>query len=575
MKDNGFYNLIADFGSSEMRYLKKAFIHVIWIPLLFILRIIKSGINTIVRLIRNLSEEIRNERADFNSDLKIARKIYKNNKRTDINEKESSSEMIIRFIKAAFSKHKGFLKHSFNIILPITAILILLAVTSYNKSLDFALRVIYNDTDIGYIENEQVFKDAENIIKTRLSLGNQEYSSKVVSQPEYKISVVRPNELTDSAEICEKIIENSDSGLITACGVYIDGKFLCSVKNESDASYVFKNKIADYCKDNQIDTNNSKYMVDILEEIKYVQGLYSGSTVMTSEEIEEFINTHKKSESSTYTFKYGDSLDSILKKYKLSDEQFYALNPKIKKDSPVSSGTKLNVIKSIPYINITVSETKIETKEIKFDTIEIKTNKLYQGISKTVTEGVNGKKKITNLITYINGEKISEKEISSVITKKAVDEKIYIGTKPVPSFVQLNGVAEGTFIWPAVGVDYVTSEFGYRILYDELNFHRGLDISGAAALGKPIIASAAGTVELVTSGDTGYGYSVLIDHGNGVKTRYGHCLADSIIVNVGDTVEQGQMIAQVGSTGNSTGPHLHFEIIYNGAYTNPLDYLTR
>ena len=134
---------------------------------------------------------------------------------------------------------------------------------------------------------------------------------------------------------------------------------------------------------------------------------------------------------------------------------------------------------------------------------------------------------------------------------------------------------DATFIWPTVGVDYVTSNFGYRILYNELNFHRGLDISGAGALGKPVVASAAGTVEQVTSSYTGYGFSVLIDHGKGIKTRYGHCLAGSITVNVGDKVEQGQQIAQVGSTGNSTGPHLHFEIIYNGAYANPLDYLTK
>ena len=94
-------------------------------------------------------------------------------------------------------------------------------------------------------------------------------------------------------------------------------------------------------------------------------------------------------------------------------------------------------------------------------------------------------------------------------------------------------------------------------------------------MGKPVIASAAGTVEKITTGNTSYGYSVLINHGNGIKTRYAHLLADSILVNVGDPVAQGQMIAQLGSTGNSTGPHLHFEIIYNGSYTNPLDYVTR
>ena len=137
------------------------------------------------------------------------------------------------------------------------------------------------------------------------------------------------------------------------------------------------------------------------------------------------------------------------------------------------------------------------------------------------------------------------------------------------------GVGEGTFIWPAVKAHTVTSGFGYRDLFGATNFHRGVDISGAGVLGTPIIASASGVVEKTTAGNTGYGYSVLIDHGGGIKTRYGHMLAGSILVNPGDQVVQGQMIGLLGSTGNSTGPHLHFEIMYNGAYTNPLDYVTR
>lgn len=574
-QNNSLYDIIADFGMSVIVYSKAFFLRFIIAPLLFIKNLIKEIFFGIVRLVKKLNKDFKIEREDFNNDLKIARQKYKSNQNADILEKESSFSLLYRFVKEAFKRHNNFLKHTFNILLPLLAVLILFIVVNYNNNLDFALKVTYNDAEIGYIENEQVFRNAEDIIKERLAFGGQEYSTDVVSQPKYEISIVRPNELTDSNQICEKIIENSDSGLITACGVYIDEKFICSVKNESDASYVFKNIISDYCKENSIDEKDSQYMVDIVEDITYTQGLYSEKTIMTSEEIEEYIESHKKSEGSSYTFSYGDTVDSVRKKYKLSSEQFYALNPSVKKDESIPVGTKLNVIKSIPFINISVSETRFETKEVKFDIVEIKTDSLYQGAKKIVTEGKNGEKRITNLITYINGQKVSEKEISSVVTKKPVEEKIYVGTKPVPSFTELYGVGEGTFIWPAASVNYVTSEFGYRMLYNELNFHRGLDISGAGALGSPIIASAAGTVELVTAGNTGYGYSVLIDHGNGIKTRYGHCLADSIIVNVGDTVEQGQMIAQIGSTGNSTGPHLHFEIIYNGAYTNPLDYLTR
>ncbi len=572
---NKFYDTTADFGTAVIVRLKSFFISFVLTPLLFIKRVGSTCLWGFKKIIKTLTKNIRTQRNDFNYDFQNAREILKKNRNADSAEKQSTFKLLRRFIKTAFSKHRPFLITCFNIMMPVVAAVVCLIVFANINNNDFALKVTYNNKEIGYIENEQVFRDAEDIIKERLAFGGQEYTSDVVSQPKYKISVVRQNEITDSTEICEKIIENSDSGLITACGVYVDEKFICSVKNESDASSVFKNMISDYCKENGIDPDDSKFIVDFSEKITYVQGLYSEKTIMTSEEIEEYIKDHKKSESMSYTVKLGDSADSIRSKYKLSEEQFYAINPSLKKGTAISPGKKVNVIRSIPFINISVSETVTQTKSIKFKTIKYKTDALYVGTSKTVKEGKNGKKKTTSLITYVNGVKISEKEISSVVTKKPVAEKIYVGTKPIPSLADITGDSSAVFIWPTIGVDYVTSPFGYRMLYDEPNFHRGLDISGAAALGKPIIASAAGTVEQVTSGNTGYGYSVLIDHGNGIKTRYGHCLADSIVVQVGDKVEQGQTIAQVGSTGNSTGPHLHFEIMYNGAYANPLDYLTK
>ena len=145
----------------------------------------------------------------------------------------------------------------------------------------------------------------------------------------------------------------------------------------------------------------------------------------------------------------------------------------------------------------------------------------------------------------------------------------------MPNNVTIYGSQGGAFIWPTVGANTVTSGFGYRYIFGGSSLHRGVDIAGPGASGKPIVASAPGVVEKVTQSNTGYGYSVLINHGNGIKTRYAHCQAGSICVKVGQSVVQGQMIAKIGNTGNSTGPHLHFEIIYNGSYANPLKYLTR
>jgi murein DD-endopeptidase MepM/ murein hydrolase activator NlpD len=99
--------------------------------------------------------------------------------------------------------------------------------------------------------------------------------------------------------------------------------------------------------------------------------------------------------------------------------------------------------------------------------------------------------------------------------------------------------------------------------------HEGIDIG--APEGTPIYAAAAGTV-IYAGWESGYGNLTVIDHGNGLATAYGH--QSRLAVSSGQTVSRGQLIGNVGSTGHSTGPHLHFEVRVNGVPTNPLDYLS-
>ena len=115
-----------------------------------------------------------------------------------------------------------------------------------------------------------------------------------------------------------------------------------------------------------------------------------------------------------------------------------------------------------------------------------------------------------------------------------------------------------------------SSGFGYRMhpIHNEIRFHYGTDF--AANAGTVIHAFADGTV-LEAGTDSGYGNYVKLDHGNGYITLYGHC--SELSVSAGETVARGQPIALVGSTGQSTGPHLHFELIHNGVYLNPEFYL--
>ncbi len=572
------YNSIEALGFNTFRFFKRLFIiifKIIKFPIKRLFQITRFCVLYLIDFIKKVSRNIVTEGNYFFNDLKTVILILRENKQASKHQKEKSFKIIKRFFTLSKQKHKHFLRHTFNYLLPIFSFFVLLIVINIFSSLNFALDVTYNNVHIGYIESENVFKKAKDIIDERLEIGGQEYDFQVVSQPKYKISVVKLNELSDSNEICEQIIKNSDSGLTTACGIYVDDKFIGSVKNESDASSVFKSFISEYAKRNNINQNSPDVILDLYEKVSYIQGLYSEDTLLDSNELKLYLSNQNKSEVSKYTVKESDTPLSICQNNNLSLEQFYAINPGLNQDENIEQGISVNVIKSIPYINVTVSKTEVTTKTLKFETQKINTNSLYQGTVQTISNGENGEEKVTTLITYVNGVKISSKVVSSVVTKEPTAKKIYVGTKPIPSNVQIYSNSGGAFVWPVVGADYVTSGFGYRYIFGRTSFHRGIDISGSGASGKPVIASAAGTVEKITRSNTGYGYSVLIDHGNGVKTRYAHCQAGSITVSVGQQVFQGQMVAKLGNTGNSTGPHLHFEIIYNGSYTNPLNYLSK
>ncbi len=128
----------------------------------------------------------------------------------------------------------------------------------------------------------------------------------------------------------------------------------------------------------------------------------------------------------------------------------------------------------------------------------------------------------------------------------------------------------GKFCWPAPSYSYISSPYGYRIhpVYGTKKFHSGLDL--AAPGGSPILAAADGTVRFA-GWNGGYGNCLIIDHGNGISTLYGH--ARSLLVSSGARVSKGQKVALVGTTGTSTGNHLHFEVLNNGKTNDHMPYL--
>jgi murein DD-endopeptidase MepM/ murein hydrolase activator NlpD len=111
----------------------------------------------------------------------------------------------------------------------------------------------------------------------------------------------------------------------------------------------------------------------------------------------------------------------------------------------------------------------------------------------------------------------------------------------------------------------ITSRYGYR----GREFHTGVDLAGP--IGSPIVAADGGTVSFAGYHGS-YGKCIIIDHGNGIQTLYGHC--SKLLVTKGEKVSKGELIAKVGSTGRSTGPHCHFEVRVNGNDVNPMRYIS-
>ena len=150
-------------------------------------------------------------------------------------------------------------------------------------------------------------------------------------------------------------------------------------------------------------------------------------------------------------------------------------------------------------------------------------------------------------------------EINSYLSAMSIDDPGYTYT------------GNGVFNWPLSTRGTITSKYGYRIhpISHVRKMHTGVDI--AAPAGTPILAAESGTVILVKNLSTGYGHYVVVSHGSGITTLYAHM--SSIIVTVGQTVSRGQKLGGVGTTGSSTGNHLHFEVRINGSHTNPMGYI--
>lgn len=204
---------------------------------------------------------------------------------------------------------------------------------------------------------------------------------------------------------------------------------------------------------------------------------------------------------------------------------------------------------------------------ISCETEYIESDELYIGETLVVSEGEDGIAENEYEVSYADGVEISRELVSSVIISSPKNRVELIGTKAYPSTEPT-----GAFMWPILGKFVITSPYGIsREEFDNGSYHYGIDIAGVS-MGDPVYAADGGTVTFAGTQGT-YGLLVKIRHEDGVETYYAHMR--SIDVKVGDKVYKGQKIAEIGMTGVTTGPHLHFEVRIDGKTVNPVNYLPK
>ena len=444
----------------------------------------------------------------------------------------------------------------FNYLAPVCAAILLFVTFQYFSALEYGLSFESNGKNLAYITSESVYNEAEQIIRSRSSSETADIGN---IAPQFSIVPISSLELTEAEDLANIILKNSGQSVYEGYGLYIDGEFVGST-DESDSLL----SLLDEYREQFRQEGDTESKLQFKQNVSLVDGVYPTSSIMANSEFRLLLNSEVEGEK-YHTVSAGESPSLIADMYDLYMSELKAMNPVLEENPNIYVGQDLVVSKSVSYLNVTSTRREVYTEETPYPTNKTYSDKYYNTYAKTTKAGVPGEQLVTALVTYEDGVPVSRQVLEAVVTKEPVAREMVVGTKnPIYSVGNSSGTSKG-FIWPTIGGHVSCRIWGYK-------GHTGVDIAGCG-YGSNIYASAAGQVVKVKWGNTGYGYHVIINHGDGIQTLYAHM--SNIYVKQGQYVNQGDIIGAMGSTGNSTGTHLHFEIRINGQYVDPLDYVSR
>lgn len=416
---------------------------------------------------------------------------------------------------------------------------------------------------------------------------NERFAEIVAAHPGYEMKLLAPDisfdkEVAfkgefDNARVLD-IVKAAVSAKAVGVALVIDGKEIARLKNREEAEALLEAYKAKYMEptikldDKEVAVLSAEPAMTlpkddqaVVKSVEFTRPVNLDEVLAEPEEFADPDMVLAMLESTgsppvIYEVQEGDCVSCIGAKFGYGYEDLgllYAMNPWIENDM-IRPGDKMVIKPFSPELGVKTVKVAVEEVEIQHDTVYETDDTLRMGRTRVISPGKNGLKKQTYELTYINGFPVAETLVNEEVLVEPVTAVVAKGT------MRLAGEGTGKFAWPVKGAK-VTSKFGSRWGRN----HNGIDMSSSK---RDILAADTGKVTFAGE-KNGYGKTVIIDHQNGYETLYAHL--SKISVSVGDIVEKGEKIGVMGSTGRSTGVHLHFEVHEKGKVQNPLKYLNQ
>ena len=452
-------------------------------------------------------------------------------------------------IKSYSEEHKKGMLMVFSIVM--MAILGAAGVLNYCTAYEYS----YNGQKLGLVKEKDDVLQITDLVQTALT---EEKNMRIVIDAKDDITFHRKlaldeSQIDNTEQVLKRLTYMGDLK-VKATAIYVDGKKIGAVQDRKTAEQTLKDVAEKYTKEGD---NTEVESVRFLEKVDIKTANTDLSDLHSEKEMTDLLCTSGEKDT-VHKIVAGDTLHSIAKKYDVTENQLLADNKNIN-SKKLDVGSSIVVKQQAPVLTYEVVEKVTYDKVVKHEVEEQKSGDIYEGVKETKQAGSDGLSEITARVTMQNGKKVKEENLVTTVKTEPVKEVVLVGTKERPPTV-----GSGKYAWPLKGGYHQSSGFGSRWG----RAHQGIDL--ACSVGTSVYAADGGTV--TRAGYSGaYGNLVVIDHQNGQETRYAH--NSKLLVKVGDKVYQGQEIAKTGSTGRSTGPHLHFEIRFNGEPRNPLNYL--